>query len=172
MVNTCCTWLHGDERGFRSRGHRIHSSGDYRNPPPSDEHAGLRGYHERGSRDPVRFDLAIRILILGAFVRKLRLLGHRVIAASVGEKHLHVLAELPHDLDEIRRIMGKCKQRASHAVREALPGSIWSEGGEFKWIKDNAHLHNAYNYIRTKQEPGTVVWSHRPEENWMTSMSP
>jgi len=88
-----------------------------------------------------------------------------VIAASVGEKHLHVLAELPHDLDEIRRIMGKCKQRASHAVREALPGSIWSEGGEFKWIKDNAHLHNAYNYIRTKQEPGTVVWSHRPEEN-------
>ena len=34
------TWLHGDERGFRDRDHRAHSSGDYYNPPPKDEHQG------------------------------------------------------------------------------------------------------------------------------------
>jgi hypothetical protein len=40
IINTFCTWLHSDERGFRSRKHRIHSSGDYRRRPPKGEHAG------------------------------------------------------------------------------------------------------------------------------------
>ncbi len=101
------------------------------------------------------------------FVRKMRTLGFRIIAASLGEQHLHFLAELPFDLEEIERIAGKCKQRASHAVRKELPGSIWSAGGEFKWINGRSHLKNAYSYIRTEQEPGTVVWSHRPEETWI-----
>ena len=75
--------------------------------------------------------------------------------------------ELPHDLEEIRKILGKCNQRASHAVRDRLPGNIWSSGGEFKWINGKSHLKNAYVYIREKQESGTVVWSHRPDENWI-----
>src|SRR5262245_49122155 len=32
--NTKSTWLHGDARGFRTRHHREHIDGDYRNPPP------------------------------------------------------------------------------------------------------------------------------------------
>jgi hypothetical protein len=48
-----------------------------------------------------------------------------------------------------------------------LPGIIWSSGGEFNRLKDRNHLRNAYEYIRTKQERGTVVWSHRPDENWI-----
>ena len=27
-------WLRGDERGWRSRNHREHVEGDYKNPPP------------------------------------------------------------------------------------------------------------------------------------------
>ena len=38
---------------------------------------------------------------------------------------------------------------------------------EFKRIKDIPHFHNSYDYIRTKQEPGSIVWSHRDEENWI-----
>src|SRR4051794_35542328 len=131
ILNARCSWLHGDARGFRSREHRIHSSGDYRNPPPADEHEGLRRYHQPRSDEPVKFDFEIRAILLAAFVLKLRALGYRVIAASLGEQHLHVLVLLPWDLDEVRKILGKCKQRASHAVRKQLPGNIWSEGGEF-----------------------------------------
>jgi hypothetical protein len=41
IVNTKNTWFHGDDRAVRDRDHRIHSSGDYKNPPPEGEHAGL-----------------------------------------------------------------------------------------------------------------------------------
>jgi len=52
VLGTRRSWLHGDGRGFRSRGHRIHSSGDYRDPPPEGEHAGLRAYHEKRAKGP------------------------------------------------------------------------------------------------------------------------
>ncbi len=52
-----------------------------------------------------------------------------------------------------------------------LPGTIWSEGGQFKRIKDLGHFHNSYGYIREKQEAGTVVWPHRDEENWIDDPS-
>ena len=42
QFSTFGTWLRGDERGFRDHDHRLHSSGDYRNPPPPGEHEGLR----------------------------------------------------------------------------------------------------------------------------------
>jgi hypothetical protein len=56
-------------------------------------------------------------------------------------------------------------------VRLLLPGNIWSEGGEFKRIEDAGHLENAYNYIRTRQEAGTIVWSHKVNEDWITDES-
>ena len=167
ILNTRCSWLHGDRRGFRSRGKRIESSGDYKHRPREEEHAGLREFHENRSRGAVKFDVDLRVIILMHFVRKLRTLGFRVIAASVGEEHLHALVELPHDLKLIRKTIGKCKQFASHAVRGHMPGSIWSEGGEHRWVRDKSHFHNVYRYIRTKQEPGTVAWSHREDENWI-----
>ena len=36
-LSTYGSWLPGDQRGFRSRKHKIHSSGDYKNPPPASE---------------------------------------------------------------------------------------------------------------------------------------
>jgi hypothetical protein len=46
-ISTKRSWLPGDQRGFRNRQHRIHSSGDYKNPPPRWEHEGLRRYNEK-----------------------------------------------------------------------------------------------------------------------------
>ena len=111
----------------------------------------------------------MRIVIVEAFVKKMMSLGYRIIACAVGENHLHALIELINQYDEMKKEVGKCKQKASHAVRKLLPGNIWAEGGEFKRIRDSAHLKNTYGYIRTKQEPGTVVWSHREEENWIAN---
>lgn len=52
-------------------------------------------------------------------------------------------------------------------MRDILPGTVWSRNGEYKDIRDPSHLRNAFDYVRTKQERGTVVWSHRPTENWI-----
>jgi hypothetical protein len=171
MLGTRCSWLHGDRRGFRDRDHRTHSTGDYKNPPPEDEHAGLRRYYEKRSGDPVDFDLDVRVEVCLQFVLKMQSLGFRIIACSVGKRHLHALVELASDYHERRKIVGKCKQKASHAVREMLPGNIWAEGGEFKKIEDSRHLNNTFDYIRTKQEPGTIVWSHKADENWIVNES-
>jgi len=98
-------------------------------------------------------------------------MGFRIIACSVGKRHLHALVELVSDYHQRRKVIGKCKQKASHAVREMLPGNIWAEGGEFKRIADSRHLTNAFDYIRTRQEPGTIVWSHKVDENWIVDDS-
>jgi hypothetical protein len=94
-------------------------------------------------------------------------LGIRIIACAVGKNHLHALADLPIDYGQAKKEVGKCKQKASHAVRALKPGSIWAEGGSYKCIKDAEHLHNTYGYIRTRQDPGTVVWSHNSNEDWI-----
>jgi REP element-mobilizing transposase RayT len=171
MLGTRCSWLHGDRRGFRDRGHRTHSTGDYKNPPPESEHAGMRRYYEKRSGKPVDFDLDVRIQVCREFVVKMQKLGFRIIACSVGKRHLHALVELLSEYREKRKVVGICKQKASHAVRKLLPGNIWSEGGEFKKIKDAGHLKNSYEYIRTKQEAGTIVWSHKPDEDWIKDPS-
>jgi hypothetical protein len=115
----------------------------------------------------IAFVEAVRIQIVRSFVLKMRSLGHRIIACSCGELHLHDLSELPDDYLLVKREIGKCKQRASFDVRQTLEGSIWSEGGQYKRVKVKQRFHNAYDYIRTKQEAGTVVWSHREDENWI-----
>lgn len=159
--------MHGDERGFRTRGRRIRSSGDYKHRPPVEEHEGLRRYHYSRSRDPIGFALDVRIRIVRSFVLKARSLGLRTITCSCGEQHLHSVVELVDDYALVKREIGKCKQRASYDVRDVLQGNIWSEGGQYKRIHDVEHLHNAYDYIRTRQESRTVVWSHREGENWI-----
>lgn len=166
ILSTRSTWLHGDPRGFRSRGHRIHSSGDYKNPPPEGEHAGLYRYHKERSMPAVIVRrLRDREVIVREVVRKLRSEGLHVIAVSMSATHLHVLSETPYAKREAQKLMGRCKQAAS--VRISIPGRVWGEGGSFDVIRDKAHLVNTYDYIREKQDAGTVVWSHRDTENWI-----
>jgi hypothetical protein len=171
VLGTRCSWLHGDARGFRSRDKRIESCGDYKVPPPPDEHAGLRRYHEQRSGDPVELDINLRVIVCREFVLKMRSMGIRIIACSVGEKHLHGLSEISGNYSEMKKVVGRAKQKASHAIREFLPGSIWCEGGSYKIINDLDHLKNSYEYIRTRQDAGSIVWSHNDKEDWITNPS-
>jgi REP element-mobilizing transposase RayT len=142
-----------------------------RPPPPKDEHAGLHRWHRERSGEPITFDVSLRIVVVQTFVRKLSRLDHRVIACSCSDKHLHALCELPSDYKSVVREVGKGKQRVSHALRDILPGTIWSAGGEYKPIRDRGHLQNTYHYIRKKQEAQTVVWSHARDEDWIADAS-
>ena len=46
VLTTYGSWLYGDERGFRTRGHREHVEGDYKRPPT----AGLYRHKAQRSR--------------------------------------------------------------------------------------------------------------------------
>ena len=94
-------------------------------------------------------------------------MGYRVIACSVGRRHLHAIVEGPTDHRRFDKEVGRAKQAASHAARRLLPGSIWAATGGFKPVRGRGHFRNSYKYVRTCQEGGTVVWSHGPDEDWI-----
>jgi hypothetical protein len=161
IVNTLGTWLHGDERGFRSRKHRIHSAGDYRDPPPPGEHAGLHEYHQARSCGEVTLEHALRPTVGGALLARLLERHYRVLALAVGKVHAHALVELPEGLSAVKSIIGDAKRRSSRAVRDQLPGSIWAAGGTFKIVESDAHLLAANDYILYDQGPGAWTWSFK-----------
>src|SRR5437667_131465 len=85
-INTRGTSLHGDERGFRSRKHRIHSSGDYRNPPPKFEHLGLRKYHRQRCGNEVHLSKDLRPLVGRAIIEYFNRENLRLLALAVGKE--------------------------------------------------------------------------------------
>jgi REP element-mobilizing transposase RayT len=162
VINTLRTWLHGDPRGFRSREHRIHSSGDYRKPPPKGEHQGLHDYHENHSGgDEVVIPEHLRKPIGIAIVEFLLAQGYRVLAVAVAKVHAHALVELPRGLTDVKRIVGVAKRRSSRAVKAELPGHVWAAGGTFKIVKGPEHQSAAYGYVLYDQGPGAWTWSFR-----------
>src|ERR1051325_3887554 len=138
VIGTHNSWLPGDPRGFRTEDHKIHSSGDYKNPPPVGEHAGLFKYSKRISGAAVVIPTELRETVGRAIVAKLQQEHHRVLAVSVSGMHSHWLVELPDDMPTIWKIIGQCKSASSHAVRKQLPGRVWARQGNPKRINDKA----------------------------------
>ena len=160
IINTHGSWHHGSERGFRSRGHRIHSSGDYRNPPPPGEHANLLRYRRQQCPTEVHVDESLRAVIGRAIIEKLRAMGYRVIVVAVTKIHAHAVTELPDAVPMIKEIVGEAKRASSRAVKGALPGTVWSAGYTYDRIESVGHLHGAYDYVLYKQGRGAWTWCH------------
>jgi REP element-mobilizing transposase RayT len=160
VVGTLRGWNFADERGFRSRGHRIHSSGDYKNPPPKGEHRKLHEWHVKRHVGPrVEIPQPMRGKLGAAFVRKSIALGYTIIAASVSAKHAHFLVLLPDDYRKERAVIGKAKNISSYVVRDEMPGRIWAAGGRFRLIKNRKHQLNVFRYISQRQEKGAWTWN-------------
>lgn len=158
-INTKGTWLHGDERGFRSRKHRIHSSGDYKHRPPPREHSGLREYMKHHSGDEVTIPYNLRPTIGRAVVQWFLDNGYRILAIAVGKVHTHSLAELLIDLGVVKQLVGEAKRKSSRAVKNELPGSIWSAGCKPEPVDDQAHQDRSYDYILFEQGADAWTWS-------------
>jgi len=161
IVNTHSSWLHGDRRGFRSRRHRIHSSGDYKHPPPKGEHGGLYRYQIGKSRPEVHLDSDLRRTIGRALLQHLCECGHKVLVVAVTKVHAHFLAELPDNIVTVKAIVGDAKRRASRAVKAQLPGTIWARCGTYKPVHSPDHQRSAYDYILYDQGPDAWTWSFR-----------
>jgi hypothetical protein len=161
VINTFATWLHGDQRGFRSRKDRIHSSGDYRHRPPKGEHAGLQAYQLGKSRVEVTIERDLRPVVGRAILEFLLGKHYRVLALAVGKVHGHALVELPEGIRTVRAIVGDMKRLSSRAVRDQLPGSVWAAGATYKRVVNDDHLAGANDYILFEQGSGAWTWSFR-----------
>jgi len=158
--STYGSWLPGDARGFRSWRHRVHSSGDYKNPPPPGEHEGLRGYAQaRMTRPPVTLTREQRRTCVLAMVEKLQEKGAEVLAIPVGARHVHVQARIENHT--ARKIIGLAKQTASHRIRDEIPGTIWAGRSRTEPITNKNHQQALFHYIVRHRREGAFVWTFR-----------
>lgn len=109
-------WLPGDPRGFRTRHHRQHVEGDYRNPPPVGKYARLeRRSHELLKQPPMTWPSPWREVIGMALMARLQQLGGFVLCLAVAGQHAHALAKLPHGQEKVW--IGLAKKHASFEAR-------------------------------------------------------
>ena len=188
MSNTYGTWLPGDPRGFRTRKHREHVDGDYKNPPAKGKY---NSRHEQGKRllkrDPVILSPDARRACVEAMVYAwVEVHQVEVLAASVGGMHMHVLArfrrESPkpvdpqkpspsrgglRETDPARYFVGIAKERSAKALTAAglvEPGGVWAKRGKVVVIKDRTHQLNVYQYILDHALEGAAVWSFKDDD--------
>ena len=95
---------------------------------------------------------------------------HDLRAASVSPTHVHLVIELPDDVDSINEILGWMKRFATRAVREMTDDfddvDLWAEGSGKKAIDDPAHLREATNYVLNKQGVDAWTWSPERGASW------
>src|SRR5215475_2814518 len=93
ILTTYGSWLYGDARGFRTRHHREHVEGDYKNPPPPGQYADLAARSSEAlAQPPVVLPPALREVVGEAIRERLEGLGALVLCESVSGQHIHVLA--------------------------------------------------------------------------------
>jgi hypothetical protein len=141
MGNTYGTWLPGDARGFRTRHHREHVEGDYKNPPaPGQYEKRHQKSKDLMKRPPVYLSVPQRTRALEEFVGSLRRREIEVVTASIDRVHFHVLARFPgHDP---RHRIGVAKKESSHyleAAGLAPVGGLWATGFECVPIENRRH---------------------------------
>jgi hypothetical protein len=94
--STFGTWLRGDPKGWRSRRHREHCEGDYRNPPPEGAHKKKYEQSRRAmKRDGVELSKGARECACKMMVQALKFHGVEVVALCVGRTRYHALIKCP-----------------------------------------------------------------------------
>ena len=165
IIHAICTlhgqWLPGDRRGFRSRDHKVHSSGDYKNPPPPDEHEGLRRWAQSHIKGAPSFLLADQLASIGlAFLWKLDAMDLFPRILSSGCTHLHVLFDAPPGMVDVMPMLGRAKQYASLKLADHQ-GQLWAEGAKIIRTRDIQHARNVFGYIRDHAiKEGAWIWRY------------
>ncbi len=157
-LGTYGSWLPGDPRGFRTRHHREHVEGDYKNRPEAGQYEGL---HERCrsslKQAPVAISPTFRQLAGIALLNRLKGLGSQVVAVSVSVEHLHVLAKMP--TGSPREWLGMAKRHVWFELREkGWEGKLWGKRGRNEPVHDREHQLRIYHYIVRHEQSGAWVW--------------
>jgi hypothetical protein len=164
MGHTYGTWLPGSAKGFRTRHHREHVEGDYRNPPPKGKYDELYERSKRlMQRDPVYLDVEQRKRALDELIASLQRRNIEIAAASVDRIHKHILARFP-DHDP-RRWVGIAKKESSHYCKvsgHAPEGGLWGTRCECVPVRDESHRLNVVDYILDHAEKGAATYRPAP----------
>jgi hypothetical protein len=160
--HTYGAWLYGSPRGFRTRHHREHIEGDYKNPPPVGKYdAQLRRSRALLKQAPVVLQPEWRGIIGSAVRDKLQLLGAQVLCVSMGSTHVHILARMPTG-PVPRAWVGQAKKHSNFIAKEkGWTGKLWAVRGKVLPIKDRQHQLNVFRYILAHMDEGAWVWEFR-----------
>ena len=161
--------MRGDPRGWRTRHHREHVDGDYKNPPKTGTWEWLFAYSKRVmKRKEVTLDWTPRALVLHCVVAKLLADEVEVLVASLDNRHLHVLARYPKASP--RYALGYAKKYAiqmlkAHGLAVGLDlqigQGIWAKRSHPEPIADHEHHVFAFKYILKHARKGAVIWHFR-----------
>ncbi len=156
-------WLPGDERGWRSRDHKRHSSGDYKKRPPADEHAGLRTWVRQHMTDePVKLRPVECASLGDAFIYKMHQLGARVRCLACAPTHLHVLYDSP--AKDAKHELARAKQFSSLKLTTRT-GGTWARDCSVEEIKRIEHARRLWVYIlRHADNEGAWTWRYDRDE--------
>ncbi len=155
-------WLYGDPRGFRTRHHREHIEGDYKNPPPKGKYDSQFERSKKLMTQPkVILTPDWRKVVGEAVVGKLVRLGAELLAVSVSATHLHIHGRFPPA--EVREWVGLAKKHAWHEARDrGWEKKLWAKRGKAERVRDHRHQQNTFNYIlRHAKKEGAWVWHFR-----------
>ena len=160
ILTTYGAWLPGDPRGFRTRHHRQHVEGDYKNPPPPGRYEKLKKHStESLKHPPVILSPELRPVVGKALRDRLHEFKVLVACLSVGGQHIHLLAKMP--IEQSRTLIGSVKQHTWFVLREkGWTNKLWGKKAKSIPIRDRAHQINVYNYIIEHQNEGAWVWKH------------
>jgi hypothetical protein len=158
VLSTYGSWLYGDKRGFRTRHHREHVDGDYKNPPsPGKYDSQEKRSKESLKQNPVVLPTNLRPIIGTAIRDRLENLGAFVLCLSVGGQHIHLLIKTPQG--KARDWAGLAKLHAWHVARHrGWRKKLWAKRGKEKSVRDREHQLNVYNYILEHANEGAWVW--------------
>ena len=158
-------WLPGDKRGWRSRHHKVHVDGDYKNPPPPGVDDGLREHAERVmGQSAVILDTRQRRIAGEALVEMLLKQDVELLALSLDAIHYHLLARFGGR--SARQIVGRAKKHATFVLRDGgHEGPAWGKRSRVLPIQDRDHQVNVFNYIVRHTDKGAWTWRFKPTDD-------
>ncbi len=160
MCHTYGTWLPGDPRGFRTRHHREHVEGDYKNPPtPGQYERLLERSKQLMKREPVFLTVEQRRRAVDMIAESLLKRDIELLIAAVDRVHLHLLARFP-DYNP-RHWVGLAKKESSAYMKQeglAPIGGLWATRCKAEPIKDRAHQLNTFRYLLEHRLKGAEIW--------------
>jgi REP element-mobilizing transposase RayT len=160
------SWLRGDPRGWRSRHHREHVDGDYKNPPSKGKYDAIYAQSKRlMKRDAIWISPDLRQFVADMFAEKLRADQIETLIISVDAKHVHILARFP-DYNP-RYWIGWAKKYVTQTVKAhsravgfnlALGEGLWAKRSHPETITDRAHQLHTFGYILDHTKEGARIW--------------
>jgi Transposase IS200 like len=164
-------WLYGDQRGFRTRHHREHIEGDYKNPPPDGKYdKELERSKKLMKQEAVSLTSDWRKVVGTALRENLTTLGAQVLCVSMSSTHAHILAKMPPGPTP-RHWIGRAKAKTSLIAKDhGWVGKLWAVRCKVTPIKNRQHQMNTFTYILAHVDEGAWVWNFRKDATPGTSV--